>query len=104
MAAVRTNTRRMHKLRDDFFAEGKALDASGDPRANCWRCTLRIDYDAEPNSTPDSHNYGHYRSVRDFPELQEDPDNARHEHALCNQSAGAEMHELGLGEPVPDWW
>ena len=101
---ARTNTRRMHKLRDEFFAEGKLLDAAGDPAANCWRCGMRIDYEAAPNTTPDSHNYGHFKSVRDHPELQEDPDNARHEHMLCNQSAGAGMHSLGLGEPVPDWW
>jgi hypothetical protein len=94
----------MHKLRAEFFAEGKQLDEAGDPAANCWRCKMRIDYDADPNSTPDSHNLGHFKSVRDHPELQEDPDNFRHEHTLCNQSAGAGMHSLGLGEPVPDWW
>lgn len=101
---ARTNTRRMHTLRADFFAEGKALDAKGDPEANCWRCRGKIDYDAEPNSTDDSHNLGHYKSVRDHPELQEDRDNFRHEHRLCNVTAGADMHSLGLGEPVPDWW
>lgn len=101
---ARTNTRRMHKLRDEFFAEGKALDAKGDPEANCWRCEQKIDYDAGPSSTPDSHNLGHYRSVDDFPELQEDWDNFRHEHALCNTTAGKSMHSMGLGDPMPNWW
>lgn len=101
---ARTNTRRMHQLRDAFFAEGKQLDAAGDPAANCWRDGMAIDYSVAPNSTPDSHNLGHYKSVRDFPELQEDPTNFRHEHALCNQVHGADMHSLGLGEPMPDWW
>lgn len=101
---ARTNTRRMHLLRDEFFAEGKRLDSLNDPAANCWRDGMRIDYDAAPNTTPDSHNLGHYKSVRDYPELQEDPGNFRHEHALCNQVAGADMHELGLGNPVKNWW
>jgi len=100
----RTNTRLMHKLRDEFFAEGKRLDAAGDPAANCWRDGLPIDYNVDANTTPDSHNLGHFRSVRDHPELQEDPTNFRHEHALCNQSAGAGMHSGGLGETVADWW
>jgi hypothetical protein len=96
----------MHKLRAEFFEEGKRLDADPETRhlANCWRCRGRIDYDAEPNSTDDSHNLGHFKSVRDFPELQEDVDNFRHEHRLCNVTAGADMHELGLGDQVPDWW
>lgn len=100
----RKNTRRMHLLRDEFFAEGKRLDAEGDPSANCWRDGMRIDYDAEPNTTPESHNLGHFKSVNDYPELQEDPTNFRHEHALCNQVAGDKMPSLGLGEQVPDWW
>ena len=100
----RTNTRRMHKLRDEFFAEGQRLDAAGDPKANCWRDGQPIDYSVPANTTPESHNLGHYKSVRDFPHLQEDPTNFRHEHALCNQRAGADMHTNGIGEPVPDWW
>lgn len=100
----RKNTRRMHKLRDEFFAGGKALDADGDPDANCWRCGERIDYDIPAGSAPGSHNLGHFKSVEDFPELQEDPTNFRHEHALCNQVAGNSMASAGLGEAVPDWW
>lgn len=101
----RTNTRRMHRLRDDFYAEGKALDAKGDKAADCWRCHTRIDYDAAPGTTPESHNLGHYKPVDDFPELQEDPSNFRHEHALCNQKAGKSMTSAGLGHAaVTDWW
>lgn len=103
-AGVRTNHRIDHKLREEFYQAGKALDAAGDPEANCWRDGMAIDYDAAPGTTPDSHNLGHYKSVRDFPELQRDPTNFRHEHALCNQVAGADMPELGLGEAVKDWW
>ena len=55
-------------------------------------------------TTPESHNLGHYKSYRDFPEMLEDPTNFRHEHALCNQVAGADMKSLGLGEAVGDWW
>jgi len=102
--AGRTNTRRMHKLRDEFFAEGKALDAAGDPDANCARCHQPIDYSVPPHTTDDSHNLGHIRSVEDFPELQEDPSNFQHEHRLCNLAAGAAVQTGGLGVPVPAWW
>ena len=73
---MRTNTRRMHKLRDEFFAEGQRLDADPDTRelANCWLCLERIDYLADPGSTPDSHHLDHFHPVDDYPELQEDPD------------------------------
>ena len=106
MAGVRTNTRRMHKLRDEFFAEGKRLDADPDTRelANCARCGDRIDYSVPPSTTPDSHNLGHFYPVTDFPELQEDPDNFRHEHFDCNVRAGNREPELGLGEQMPAWW
>jgi hypothetical protein len=102
--AGRTNTRRMHQLRDDFYAEGKRLDAKGDPAANCWRCHTPIDYDVAPHTTPESHNLGHYKSVDDYPELQEDPTNFRHEHRTCNLTAGKSMHTAGLGASPPDWW
>lgn len=103
---ARTNTRRMHDLRTEFFEEGQRLDADPATRhlANCRRCRQRINYQVPANTTPDSHNLGHFKSVRDFPELQEDRSNFRHEHALCNQSAGAGESSLGLGEEVPAWW
>jgi len=103
---ARTNTRRMHELREAFYQEGKRLDADPATRDQsvCWRDGQRIDYDAAPNTTADSHNLGHYKPVADFPELQEDPTNFRHEHALCNQSAGNRAPTAGLGEQVPDWW
>jgi hypothetical protein len=100
----RTNTRRMHKLRDEFFAEGKRLDAAGDPAANCWLDGQRIDYDVKAGTTPDSHNLDHFYTVTDFPELQEDPSNFRHAHTLCNEQRGKNSPSPGLGEAVPDWW
>lgn len=101
---MRTNTREDHRLRDAFFEEGKQLDAAGDPEANCWICRQPIDYVAAPHSTPDSHNLDHFKSVRDYPELQHDPTNFRHSHRKCNRDRGADAPSLGLGEPVPDWW
>lgn len=101
---ARTNTRRMHQLRHDFFEEGKRLDAAGDPAADCWLCKLRIDYTVPAGTSPDSHELDHYFSVRDYPELQEDPDNFRHSHKLCNGNRGADGPSLGLGAAVPDWW
>lgn len=101
---LRVNTRRMKLLRAEFFAEGKRLDAEGDPAANCWLDGQRIDYNADPGTSPDSHNLDHFHSVRDHPELQEDPSNFRHSHKLCNGVRGADGPSLGLGEAVPDWW
>ncbi|WP_201276709.1 hypothetical protein [Marisediminicola senii] len=105
---ARTNTRRMHALRDEFFLEGQTQSRSTDPTiralSHCWRCRQPIDYNVAPHSTDDSHNLGHYKNVDDFPELQEDRDNFRHEHRLCNLHAGKRMHSLGLGDAVADWW
>lgn len=100
----RTNSRRMHMLRDQFFQDGKRLDALGDPAANCWLDGQRIDYDVEPGTTDASHNLDHFHSVKEHPELQEDPTNFRHSHKLCNGQRGDKSPSLGLGEPVPDWW
>ena len=105
---ARTNSRRMNKLRDEFFAEGKAQSQSDDPEiralSDCWICRTAIDYVAEPHSTDDSHNLDHYYIVRDYPELEEDVDNFRHSHRLCNLNRGTRAPSLGLGEAVADWW
>ena len=106
MAGKRKNTRRMNKLRTDFYEEGRRLDA--DPstrhRAVCVGCKQRIDYDANPATTPDSHTLEHVKPVDDFPELQEDPTNFAHMHFNCNSSKGKRATSEGLGEHVPDWW
>lgn len=103
----RTSTRRMHKLRTEFFDEGKALLTDDDPKkraeASCWLCGMEIDYDVEPNSTPDSHNLDHYYPVRDYPELQEDPVNFRHSHQECNVRRGADAPQPGLGSLSRSW-
>lgn len=104
MSANRTNTRRMHRLRKEFFDEGRRLDAAGDPSANCWIDGERINYAATPGTTPDSHELDHYYSVANYPELQEDPSNFRHAHKLCNGTRGADGQTYDLGEQVPDWW
>jgi hypothetical protein len=105
---ARTNTRSDHKLRDEFFAEGKAQSESDDPDiralSDCWLCRSAIDYIAAPSSTPDSHNLDHYYPVSTHPELQGDPAGFRHSHFSCNTSRGAKTPSAGLGEPVADWW
>lgn len=101
---ARTNTRRDHQLRDEFFAAGKAFAAANDPEANCWLCKEPIDYTVGAGTTPDSHELDHYFSVADYPELQQDPTNFRHSHKLCNGTRGKDAPSLGLGEAVPDWW
>lgn len=108
MAGKRKNTRRMNKLRTEFFDEGKRLDANPKTRhlSVCTYpgCGQRIDYSVPAASTPDSHTLEHIKSVEDFPELQEDPDNFAHMHFNCNSSKGNRAASLGLGEQVPDWW
>ncbi len=104
MADKRTNTRLDHRLRDEFVEEGKRLDALGDPEADCWLCGEPIDYTAAQNSTPDSHNLDHFHTVEDRPDLQSDPDNFRHSHALCNQQRGNRAPAPPLGDAMPDWW
>lgn len=107
MAGKRKETRRMHRLREDFFDEGKALDADPDTRdaAGCWLCRGRIDYNVGAGTTPDSHTLDHLKDVDDYPELQEDPDNFRHAHFVCNSSRGKRApNTQGLGEQMPAWW
>ncbi|MFK4760311.1 hypothetical protein ACI3KS_05185 [Microbacterium sp. ZW T5_45] len=99
----------MHKLRDDFFDEGKAQSLSPDPderaESDCWLCRGGIDYTVPPATTPDSHTLDHAKDVDTYPELQEDPDNFRHAHFSCNSSRGKRApNDQGLGEPMPAWW
>lgn len=105
---ARTNTRRMHTLRDEFFEEGRTHSRSDDPEvrvlSDCWLCRSAIDYVADPHSTQDSHNLDHYFTVHDRPDLQEDWSNFRHAHMACNLSRGKSTPTAGLGETVPDWW
>ncbi|WP_198416819.1 MULTISPECIES: hypothetical protein [Cryobacterium] len=105
---ARTNTRRMHALRDEFFQEGRTQSQSADSEvrvlSDCWLCLTAIDYVAEPHTTSDSHNLDHFHTVSDRPDLQEDWSNFRHAHMACNLSRGKRTPTAGLGEAVPDWW
>ncbi|TFC30206.1 hypothetical protein E3O55_08435 [Cryobacterium sp. MDB1-18-2] len=95
----------MNMLRTDFFDEGKQHDATpDDDEGNCWLCKQEIDYDVPAGTTDDSHNLDHYFAVADYPELQEDPENFRHAHQLCNNKRSNNAPSVGLGEAVPDWW
>ena len=102
----RVDTRRMKRLRAEFFAEGQRLDADPASRhlAVCWLCKQRISYDVPPGTTPDSHNLDHFRPVSTHPELQEDPTNWMHSHASCNQSRGNGAPSVGLGDAIAEWW
>ncbi len=102
----RTNSRRMHTLREQFFAEGQRLDADDATRDQsvCWICKGRIDYDAAPGTTDQSHELDHYHPVSLRPDLQEDPTNFRHAHARCNAERGNRQPTTNIGETVPDWW
>ncbi len=109
MSGKRVDTRRMKKLRNDFFEQGKKDSLSRDPdirdRSKCWLCRDSIDYTAKPGTTPNSHELDHAHPVDDRPDLQEDADNFRHSHSSCNGSRGKRApNTQGLGEPVPAWW
>lgn len=105
MSSKRVNTRAWQKFKTEFYEEGKALDADPDTRhlANCWLCGQRVNYAVEPNSTEDSHNLDHFYSIRDYPELQHDPANARHSHQACNVARGADAPLPGIGILSRNW-
>jgi 5-methylcytosine-specific restriction endonuclease McrA len=96
----------MKQLTRDFFEQGRRLDADPATRAeaSCWICLQRIDYDAAPGTTEDSHELDHYFPVSTHPDLQEDPTNFRHSHRRCNGERSNQAPKAGLGEQVPDWW
>lgn len=104
--AKRVDTRHIKKLRQAFFDEGRRLDADPETRhlADCWLCKQRIDYDAAPSTSPDSHNLDHLTPYAEAPELLEDPSGFRHSHFACNASRGKRAPSPGLGEEVEDWW
>lgn len=104
--ARRPDSRRMKKLRAEFFEQGRRQDVDPVTRqlADCWLCKQRIDYNVEPSSTPDSHNLEHYHTYHDRPDLLEDPSNFRHSHFLCNTARGKGAPSLGLGDELGDWW
>lgn len=104
MGRAHAETRRMKKLRTEFFEQGRRLAAAGDPTADCWLCGMPIDYTVPANTTPDSHNLDHYYPVSDYPERQEDPTGFRHSHQVCNVTRGKRAPAPGLGTIVPDWW
>ena len=102
----RTNTRLMKRLRENFYREGRELDANPDtrPAANCWLCQQRIDYQAAPGTTGDSHELDHFYPVSTHPELQEDSAGFRHSHRDCNNERGNRTPRGGLGEQPTNWW
>lgn len=103
---ARVDSRRMKRLRREFFEDGRRLDANPDTRhlADCWICKQRIDYLAEPHTTPDSHNLDHRTPVSIDPSLAEDVTGFRHSHMRCNLHRGNRAPSPGLGEAIPDWF
>lgn len=106
MSKWHRNTRNMRRARPAFYEEGKLLDADPATRseANCWICGERIDYDALPGSTEQSHELDHAIPVSERPDLQEDPSNFRHSHSICNRRRSNKAPLPSLGEAVPAWW
>lgn len=109
MSGKRVDTRRMKKLRDAFFEQGKKQALSRDPAvrelSQCWLCHTEIDYTAKPGTISDSHTLDHRHPVDERPDLQEDPDNFAHAHFSCNSSRGKRApNAQGLGEQVAAWW
>ena len=101
MSGQRVSTRAWNQFRTEFFQIGKWQDAAPDTRhlVNRWICGMRANYAVPANSTPGSHNLDYFYPVRDYPELQHDPANARHSRTKCNTERGAEAPLPELGSP-----
>lgn len=66
-------------------------------RQACCYCGQAIDYTLYHNHAG-AFTVAHWKSVRDYPELAEDPANLRGAaHRGCNSSAGADDEPLALG-------
>lgn len=66
-------------------------------REPCCLCGQPIDYELQHNHAG-AFTVAHWKSVRDHPQLAEDPDNIRGAaHRGCNSSAGTDSEPLGLG-------
>lgn len=100
----RPHTRAFEKHKQEFFEQGKALDAAGDQRADCWICHKRIDYSVPAGSTPTSHELDHYYVFSKYPELFDDPANFRHAHRQCNRERGDGQPKADLGDVIAQWW
>ena len=103
---ARVNTRRMRQLRRDFFEEGRRLDADPQTRdqSACWLCGQRIDYDAAPGTTDDSHELDHVVPVSAAPDMQEEPSNFRHAHRRCNAARSNKVPVGALANRPRPWW
>lgn len=100
----RVASRRFKLLRQEFFEQGKRLDAQSDPLADCWICHKRIDYSCPPGTSDMSHELDHFYPVSIYPELQEDPANFKHSHRICNLKRGNGQPKIGLGDVIARWW
>ena len=68
----------------------------------CWLCGKPIDYTlAHPH--PESFAVDHAQTVRDRPDLAEDPANYRPSHKVCNERRGHEAPHFDLGVPSEVW-
>lgn len=103
---ARQNTRRMNRLRQEFFEEGRALDADPARRKEslCWLCAGRIDYSVGQGTTDDSHELDHVVPVSKDPSLQEEWSNFRHSHRRCNRERGDRTPLGDTGDRVAAWW
>lgn len=101
---ARTYTRRMHRLREEFFRTGQAARCCGSARCELLAVQSRDRLCRSGRLNAGSHNIDYCHPVATHPELQEDPSNFRHPHTLCNGQRGKNAPSPGLGEAVPDWW
>lgn len=84
------------KLKAEFRA------ACEEEHAECWLCFDAINYSLPPEH-PESFSVDHAKTVRDFPELGDDPLNFRPSHLICNQRRGDDEPHLDIGEPSEEW-
>ncbi|MFD7247789.1 hypothetical protein ACFV6Y_38310 [Streptomyces massasporeus] len=87
---------RYKKLKAQFRKECE------EDQADCWLCFDVINYSL-PHEHPESFSVDHAKTVKEYPELAEDPLNFRPSHLICNQRRGDDEPHLDIGEPSEEW-
>lgn len=89
---------------DHHYRDLKAefRDECDDQQQPCWLCNRPINYSLE-HPHPESFSVDHAKTVKEHPELGDDPLNFRPSHLVCNQRRGDEDPHIDIGEPSEAW-
>ncbi|HJX77284.1 HNH endonuclease [Glutamicibacter sp.] len=96
MAGDGQTSRRYRQLRKAF------LDACSDKQAQCWLCSMPIDYTI-PWPDDEAFELDHLYPRSTHPEHAEDPANFRASHRRCNNKRSNKMQVGGLGTLKRNW-